>query len=296
VQAGRLVGSGLVLGAAVALEYIQIIGAVLIFLYAWNRVGTRRVWLVGVGGLPLGLLIMLYHYAAFGGPFAFPYPHAIPILAVDHGQKMIEVDHPTWERLLAVVFGVRRGLFVYAPVLLLLAVLMVRDALVARRHLAESVLGLAFLACYPLFQASSPLVSITWGIGPRYAGGLVPFVMLGVLLLRSPIELKSFYSLAWLSVLINWLCVQRDIEPQHHPFPLADALVACLHSGPTANFLEMALSFAGISNPLVTWPVGLAAYGSLATIILWIWHKTKTEDTATLRSQEEDRHPARESV
>jgi len=276
VQATRLLAAGLALGIAVALEYIQIIGAGLLFLYAWNRVGLRRVAWVALGGLPLGLLIMLYHYNAFDDPFAFPYRYAIPILAGPPDQQLLKIDHPTWERIIAAAIGLRRGFFIYNPVLLVLVLLMAKDAFVVKRHVPESVLGLGLLVSYLLFQASSPLAYITWGIGPRYATTMVPFLMLGVVYLKTPFQFKAFYGPAWLSLLVNLLAVQRDIEPQHHAFPLADAVRAFLHSGPSSSFLEIALSLAGISNPLVSWSAGIAAYAVLARIICFIWRRTTT--------------------
>ena len=280
VQFGRLIASGLALGTAVAIEYIQVIGAALVFLYAWKMVGTRRIWMVMAGGLPLGLLIMVYHYSVFGSPFTFPYKYAVPIIAVDNGQAMLQVDHPTWERLIAVTFGPRRGLFVYSPVLCLLALLMAKDLLRDRIHVAESLLGLSLLAAYLVFQASSPLASVTWGVGPRYAAAMVPFLMLGVILIRKPLELRAFHCLAGLSLLVSLLMVQYDIEPQHHAFPLADAACAIMRSGPSSSFLGLTLPLVGVSSPLGTWTAGVAAFATLAATVWCIWKRTEPQGNA----------------
>ena len=274
VQAVRLLAAGSAVGLATAIEYIHFIGAALLFLYAWYRVGTRRVGYVVLGGLPFGLLIMLYHYAVFDNPFVFPYRYAIPILAGPPDHPLLIIDHPTWERVYTVVCGPRRGLFPYNPLFLLLVLLMVKDALFVKRHVPESVLGLGMLVAYLLFQASSPTAFIVWGVGPRYSASMVPFVMLGVILVQSKAETKAFYWLAGLSVLVNWLMVQHDIEAQRHAFPLADAVRAFLHVGPSSSFLETALSLAGNSNPLVGWLAGITAYAVLAGIICFIWRKT----------------------
>jgi len=277
VQAVRLLAAGLALGFGVVVHYIQIIGAGVLFLYAWHQVGSRRVCWVALGGLPMGLLIMLYQYAAFGDPFVNPFQYAIPILAVENQQEVIRIVYPTWDRLSAIVLGLRRGLFVYNPVLVLFVLLMIRGALSLRRHVALSALGLSMLAGFFLFQASTRQVDSLWGIGPRYASVVVPFLLLGVVLIKNSLERKAFYWLAWLSVLINCLMVQRDIEAQHYAFPLADAARAFLRSGPTNSFLETALPLAGVSSPRATWLVGLAAYAVLAGILYLIWRKTTTQ-------------------
>jgi hypothetical protein len=275
-QAARLLVAGLALGAGVAIHYIQIIGAGLLFLYAWNQVGSRRVWWVALGGLPLGLLILLYHYAAFDDPFVYPYKYTIPFVArVSDGQQhLVRLAHPTWERMIGIAFSPRRGLFVYNPVLLLLVVLMVKEALFLKRHWRESVLGLGMLASYFLFQASTPIVDTIWGIGPRYAGAMVPFLMLGVVCIKSALQLNAFYWLGGLSVLVNLLMVQRDIESQRYAFPLGDAVLAFLHSGPSSSLLETCFALAGVSSPLVTWTVGLGACAVLAGLIALIWYRT----------------------
>jgi hypothetical protein len=270
-----LLGAGAALGSSVALEYIQIIGAALVFLYAWKRLGTRRVWLVAAGGLPFGLLIMLYHYSAFGHPFDFPYKYAIPLLATDQQQQLLEIDHPTWDRLLAVAFGPQRGLFIYNPVLLLTVFLFLKDLATDRQRVAEGLLALGLLAAYLVFQASSPLATFTWGIGPRYAAAMLPLVLLGVALVKTPLERKAFYWLAGVSAAVNWLMVQRDIEPQHHEFPLGDALVALLENGPSNSALEIVLPLSGVSSPMLTWTVGVLAHGALAVVLFWLWRKTK---------------------
>ena len=58
---------------------------------------------------------------------------------------------------------------------------------------SESSLALGLLASYLLFQASTPIVDSIWGIGPRYAAAMLPFLMLGVVCIKSALELKAFY-------------------------------------------------------------------------------------------------------
>jgi hypothetical protein len=269
----RLLGAGLALGIAVTLEYIQIIGAALIFLYAWQRVGSKRVWLVALGGIPMGLLIMLYHFAAFGDPFAVPYKYLVPIFAPLQAQGFVGLAAPSWGRMAALTFGLRRGLFIYSPVLLLATALIVRDVFLGKRRVAECVLVLALSVAYLVFQAATPAAGETWGIGPRYAAVIVPFLMLGFMFLKGAFERRVFYCFAWLSFAINLLLVQRDIEAMHSQNPLWDATRAFLCSGPSSTLLEQGLSLTTFSIPL-RWSANVLAYAVLAGIVALIWRKT----------------------
>jgi len=263
--------SGLVLGSAVALEYIQIIAVAFIFLYAWYKLGLRRILIVALGGLPMGLLILLYHSSAFGDPLTFPYKYAIDILAVDKNQALLQIDHPTLERFLAVTFGVRRGLFIYSPVLLILLVLVLKNGFWAKRRWPEVWLILGITAAYIVFQASSPLVSVTWGIGPRYAAIAAPFLVLGIMFVEKRLELRLFYWVAWLSIVVNWLLVQRDIEPQHHAFPLRDAARAVIGSGPCSSLLETIYATVGPPARVPIWLLGVVAHSALVAVVWLIW-------------------------
>jgi hypothetical protein len=271
IERTRMLVAGLALGLGVAIHYIQIIGAVLIFLYAWQQLGWRRAWWVALGGVPMGALIMLYHYACFDDPFVYPYRYAIPILAVENQQEVIKIVGPTWQRFLAIVFGLRRGLFVYNPVLLFLLMLMVKESMLRKRLVAFVSLVVGMLLGYLFFQASTPLVDSLWGIGPRYASVVVPFLMLGVVFVATRAQRRVFYGLAWLSLLLNVLMVQRDIESQHYAFPLGDALAAFLQGGCTSSLLQTVLPLAGVSSPRASGVIGAAAFAGLALLVLALW-------------------------
>jgi hypothetical protein len=274
----RLVASGLALGAAVAIEYIQIIGAALIFLYGWRCLGTRRACWLALGGIPVGILIMLYHYAAFGNPFTFPHQHLIPLFT-EHSAGLLGLTYPSPDRIAALAAGLRRGMLVYSPILILPLVLLVRNAFFSRRHAAEALLVLGLFVGYLLFQATSPLVGQTWGIGPRYVAAVTPFLMLGVIYIRTPFQRRAFHFLAILSVLVSWLTVQRDIEPKHSAAPLLDATSAFLRSGPTSSLLEQGLSLSRGASPLRSLAVNLAAYAILAGLLWLIWQVTAPKPT-----------------
>ncbi len=267
----RLCAAGAALGASVTLEYIQIIGAVLIFLFAWQKLGLRRAAIVGLGGIPFGLMILWFQYAEFGNAFATPYKYVIPFFEESHSLGILGLTFPNPGRVLALVFGFRRGMFVYTPVLLFTFILAIRNLFGSRERKGESMLIIALFTGYLLFQAASPLVGETWGIGPRYAAPIVPFALFGLIFIAGNVELRTFRWFAAVSLAINWLMVQRDIEARNHAAPLWDALLAFLHHGPSSDVLEESFSLLHISNPLVTWLIGFIAYACLFGVLYFVW-------------------------
>jgi len=259
-DAARLGLAGAALGVAVATEYIQIIGAALMFLFAWRRLGSRRVTILA-------------------------YKHLIPLFDAKLSPGVMGLSYPAPDRLLALTFGIRRGLFIYDPVLLFTLFLVARNLMRSREYIAESLLVVGISVGYVLFQAACASAWETWGIGPRYAAVVVPFLMFGALFIRGKIELQLFYGLAMLSLLVNWLTVQHDIEAMHSSFPLRDAMRAFFDSGPSSNLLEETCSLLRLNSGFARWAIGLAAYAILFGGIFLIWAKTKTETTSKPESR-----------
>src|SRR5439155_16982603 len=100
----------------------------------------------------------------------------------------------------------------------------------------ESLLVLGLFSGYLLFQAACPpMVLETWGIGPRYAAAMVPFLMLGAIFIRRKIELRLFYGLALLSIVINCLTVQDDLQAMYRSFHLWDDHSAVVDPCPSSR-------------------------------------------------------------
>jgi hypothetical protein len=177
-------------------------------------------------------------------------------------------------------------------------VLFVKEGLLARRRVAESWLVLGLLGAYLLFQAASPAGRTAGGVGPRYASAAVPFLMLGVMFVRTPRQRKAFYLLAGISVLANWLMVQRNVDPQHYSPPLGGEAWLFLLGGPSSSLLDIARACGGIHDELGSWVVGLAGYLPLGFALLVLWQTTKplpepwpaeVEPPAELAARREDR-------
>lgn len=97
-----------------------------------------------------------------------------------------------------------------------------------------------------------------------------------------------FYWLAGLSLLINWLVVQYDVESQRFDFPLKDAMSVMLKTGPSSSLLRIGFWLADISDPLAGWVVGILAYFMLATIMVSIWRETLAGSPSALRGAGHD--------
>ncbi len=138
--------------------------------------------LFAVGAVIPTLIMMTYHYLAFGSPWALGYfYHAHPEFAEVHNRNNplgLVFPHQFWHRLLSLLWGRYRGLLFYAPILWLTIPGWV--VLLARRkwHLAAvTILAVAAVVlvnvCYPEWTGG-------WSTGPRLLVPLLPFAMLPV--------------------------------------------------------------------------------------------------------------------
>jgi hypothetical protein len=195
--------AGLLLGTAIAVDYPAAILVVLALAFLLPRLGVRaRAGLLAPIAAALALLAA-YHWSAFGSPLITPY-HArywftpevvarqgIDLAAFQRG-RLLGIGWPRPAVMLQLCIGAYKGLFVYAPVLLLglaghlTAILRERGP---RRTLHAGCL--AVFAAYLAFNgalggAVDPGqarhfwggLSVLWG--PRYLLAVVPFLAAGL--------------------------------------------------------------------------------------------------------------------
>jgi hypothetical protein len=172
--AWHLFGAGLLLGWAVVVEYPAALAVAPITAYAalfvrpWPRLG----WLV-LGGLLSGLVLVAYHWAAFGGPLTLPYEFSTQ--QHRHLGWFMGLGSPDGEALKNILFTSYRGLFWSAPWLLLAvpgAVL-----LLGRAHLrAEAIVCLVVGLLFIWLNASLVDWQGGWAMGARYLIPIIPFL------------------------------------------------------------------------------------------------------------------------
>jgi hypothetical protein len=117
--------AGFLSGLAVTCELMALV-PVLIFavglFFADKRNESRwqNVFVFALGSAPFAILLLIYNYAVFGSPFAFPYAfEAFPEMTEMAGQDVFGPGFPTFSNIYRLLFSPSRGLFFFAPLLFL---------------------------------------------------------------------------------------------------------------------------------------------------------------------------------
>lgn len=177
---------GLTAGWATVLEYpaapASAMLAALALVKAWpcGWPMRRRV----AGGIAIGagaclLVLVIYQYAAFGSPFQLSYAHYEPGAFPWMRKGFLGLTFPRPDVMFKLLFGLRIGLFVLAPVTFA-AVFGLRHLAKQEgtRNLAATAAGIAIY--YWLFNASFSGWHAGWTYGPRYMGAGVPLLCMGL--------------------------------------------------------------------------------------------------------------------
>ena len=119
------VAAGFLCGFAVTCEFTAIVpvavfGVGLIFADKRNENRWQNVFFFALGGLPFAVLLLLYNYSVFGTPFTTSYAYeSFPEWAEVAGQGVFGIGFPTLSNIYLLLFSPARGLFFFAPILLL---------------------------------------------------------------------------------------------------------------------------------------------------------------------------------
>src|SRR5579863_6094916 len=177
---------GLAAGWATVTEYpaapASAILALLALSQAWprgNAVRWRVAAGVGIGAAICAVVLMSYLHAAFGGfrsSYSYYDPNSFSFMQ-QQGYMGLTYPHP--DRLLKILFGCSRGLFFASPVLLAAPVglwLLWKQ----KRFSTPALAAAAIVVYYFLFHASFYWWKAGLTFGPRYAGGAIPLLCLGL--------------------------------------------------------------------------------------------------------------------
>ncbi|HEY2510448.1 MAG TPA: hypothetical protein VGI39_06320 [Polyangiaceae bacterium] len=256
----RALLSGILVGLAVLAELPMALGGAALALYWFvGEKGGARLARYVAGGLPSAVALGLYNASITGSPFDPPYHH---LTSTFYTANPTTFDRHTLTVAFALLFGQYRGLFFYAPALLLLAPLAFARVPAARRRLLG---GYAFV--HFVFIASFWVWHGGWCIGPRH---LTPLMMLfayeGVdaLASSSPFFRPVFFGLASAGVALNLVAVATNpfVDTTEHPF--TDLYWPALARGemtPHSFFADLGLSLGPAT--LAVWAAAflLAALG-----------------------------------
>jgi hypothetical protein len=237
----RLLGTGVLLGAAVAVEYPAALAVLPICLYAaaFVRPLPRLGWLI-LGMAGPGVALAAYHAMVFGSPLALPYDFSTQ----PHRSQgfFMGLGVPRWEALRHILFTSYRGLFYSAPWLLLA---LPGAAIMARRPglRAEVAVCASVTLLFVWLNASLVDWQGGWAMGARYLIPAIPFLVVlaaGAALLGAGrgVRIVAWLGLAALVVYSAFhMLVGAAVKPEvpvHIARPFAQFLLARFYRGELA--------------------------------------------------------------
>ena len=228
---------GLAAGWAVVAEFPAAIPAVMIglmaLIYCRRSAASTKNFLRAAAALcfTAGLClatILIYQKAAFGSPFRLGYEYVVNYQDTLQ-QGALGLTYPKWHPLIALLFGKRCGLLLFAPVLVVAPVgfRLLWSAGLPRPSLCVSA-GIAIY--YLLFNASYLHWQAGASFGPRYLSPALPFACLFVAAVweRSRPAVKAVLATLaafGLGVALAGVAT-RPVIPEAVTFPIKDAVQA----------------------------------------------------------------------
>jgi hypothetical protein len=147
-------------------------------------IGKKRSrWLIvtfGIGALIPTLILLGYNFLAFGSPWRMGYFYEVleQFSAVHSKTNPLGIGRPDWSKLGELLWGERRGLIRFAPIVLLTIPGLV--ALACRRAWSILIVTSLTMGAVLLVNLSYPEWTGGWSTGPRLLLPLLPFAMLPV--------------------------------------------------------------------------------------------------------------------
>ena len=271
----RLAALGGALGLAVLIEYPAAVSALPIVVWALIIGRWRAVSWSMLGALPPLAVLAVYDLATFGTLLPVGYEHST-LWQTKHQIGFMSFTYPHAAALWGLSFSPFRGLFFYAPVLLLAVpglLLAWRDR--ARRP-ATAVATASFALTFIFFAASA----MWWGgfaVGPRYLLPGVPLLAVPVgafvawgngLAFRARLASLGLTGvLGGVSLALIWTTTfaRQNYPPDTLRRPLTEYVLPALREGDIARNLGMAVHLHGVASlaPLALWVgLGLLALGA----------------------------------
>lgn len=273
--------AGFLLGYTVITEYpaaLIVAGIGLYLLFAL----PRKLWIVPaalVGLLPV-LLMMWYNWSIFHTvlPVGYKYSELWPEV---HNQGFLSLTGPNADAIWGITFGVHRGLFFIAPLLLLAIPGFVAWRQV-RRWQRELAVCLWAVLSFFLFNGSSVMWQGGFAVGPRYLVPMLPFMMaaVGVFVYAWGAHWWARLALgvgALLSFLNVWVqTIGGSGFPQYQANPLLEYSLPNLLNQQIARNLGLLLDLNGFVSLLP-----ILAFLVLGTLALFLSIRAAAPSTAT---------------
>ena len=171
-------GSGILSGLAVVSEFpaVFVVAVFAIGLaLSKGRERLRNLMLFVAGGLPFAVALMAYNYSLFGSPFELSYAHeSFAEWAEVANRGVLGISYPSPSNAFLLLFSPSRGLFFYAPILLLAAASLgfSRNRKSMRQRVKLGAIVLSFLVVCGHGAAHGG-----WSVGPRYLVLILPLLL-----------------------------------------------------------------------------------------------------------------------
>ena len=272
-RTARLLAAGALGGFAVLCDYSAAVPLLFLFAYAVLRLASPparfelspmlkgAATFAAAAAIPVAVLLA-YQWAAFGSPWR-PAQVLMPETTYS-GQGLRGMSWPSADLFIANLFDLRFGLLAFCPLL----VLGVPGLWVApepwfskgeKRLLATGAVG------FLLFCSANQFARMQWNTGVRYLVPLVPFLMLGVVVVLERMPARIRYAIAIVAFTQAWvMSMVRESVPE--------SFASVVANGPQLPWLTVLGKMApqylpGLDGPPPAWPVFLLAAALLG--VLW---------------------------
>ena len=173
--------AGALIGLATISEYPCAIAGIVLIACAWRRAPK-----IIIGGLPFAIGLAFYNKLLFGSVFALSsgYERNAQFRAMAR-EGVFGIGIPQVATMAKLLFDPARGLFIFAPILLvtLAALPRARRAMSRDAFLALILVPIALI----MFYAGYPNWHGGWSIGPRYLVPAIPFLLFPLVFAASSI-------------------------------------------------------------------------------------------------------------
>lgn len=298
----KLVVVGLLFGLALITEYptgLIVAGLGVYALYqAWlfaRTSGAGRPWgmllraalAVAIGSLPLILLASAYNYAIFGTPLPVGYEYSV-LWQDTHRIGLLSLTYPKLDALWGITLSPYRGLFFFAPFLLLAIpgfYFFGKD----KRYRPAFLVVLWSAVSFLLFNASSAMWDGGFSVGPRYLVPALPFMALPIIFLLKGVRKRwltlVFFASAALSLLMIWtLTLSGQGFPQYEKNPLLEYSLPRLWQGDIARNVGSLVGLRGAAGLLP-----LIFFLAAGILLLWFLTRAKPESNVAGESRQDSK-------
>ena len=226
-----------------------ILGLYLVVLVLGKRRPPSTIITFGMGAAIPALILLAYNTLAFGSPWRMGYFYEVldQFKNVHSSSNPLGMRRPDWSKLGELIWGERRGLIRFAPIVILTIPGLI--ALTVRRFWGLAIVATLTMASVVLVNLSYPEWTGGWSTGPRLLVPLLPFAMLPVAGLLA-VGGRGTTVLAILLALVGGVDHPPVQMPSEPGFPTSSPAHSSKESGRSGEAMSLCLAgFSAIVTP-----------------------------------------------